>query len=220
MIAAVFALEFESSGFRATHSPRLCVSIWTLGVTGCRSASALGRLIERSRPEVIVSAGLSGALVPDLELGNIVIGENYSAPHLIKAIPQLQNILIGKIATAREILETSTAKRELRESTGAVAGDLESAHLYDLCRSAGIPMMSVRSISDTLEQEMPLPGSILIDAHTGRPDPAQIFRFLFRNPSKAPQFAKLVNSARSAQHSLALALNEILPLLLKSTPRQ
>lgn len=76
-------------------------------------------------------------------------------------------------------------------------------------------MVSVRTISDILEQDVPLPGNILIDSETGRSDPASIFRYLFRHPAKAAQFAKLVSNARSAQQSLANALAVILPLMLR-----
>ena len=99
--------------------------------------------------------------------------------------------------------------------SGALAGDLESEHLFQVCCEAGIPMLSVRTISDTVEQDLPLPASVLIDLETGRSDPAAIFQHLFRNPGKAAQFAKLISSARSAQQSLAIALEEILSVVLK-----
>ncbi|MFA7345568.1 MAG: hypothetical protein WC003_14805 [Terrimicrobiaceae bacterium] len=213
MIATVFALEFESAGFRAIQGRRLCVSIWTLGVTGERSAAAMKRMIEKSRPEIIVSAGFSGALQPDLGLGAIVIGENFSDPQMTRALRHFPDFRTGPIITVPEILETSAAKKNLGEISGALAGDLESAHLYQVCCQAGIPMVSVRTISDILEQDVPLPGNVLIDSKTGRSDPASIFRYLFRHPAKAAQFAKLVNNARSAQQSLANALAVILPLV-------
>ena len=215
MIATVFALEFESAAFRTVQCRRLCVSIWTLGVTGQRSAAALQRMIEKNRPEIIVSAGFSGALQPDLDVGTIVIGENFSDPKIVGDLRIFPDFRTGLIVTVPEILETSEAKMNLAELSGALAGDLESAHLCQVCCDAGIPMLAIRVISDTREQDLPLPGSVLIDPETGKSDPAAIFYHLFRNPAKAAQFAKLVSDARSAQQSLANTLGLILPLILK-----
>lgn len=215
MIAAAFALEFESAGFRAAQSRQLCVSIWTLGVTGQRSAAALERLIAVHRPRILVSAGFSGALQPGLGVGSIVIGENYTAPRILDLLNGLADLRIGAITTAPVILESSSAKKEWGERTGALAGDLETAHLYDVCRNSDIPMLSIRSISDTVDQDLPLPGDVLIDPESGRSDPARIFRHLFRHPSKAAKFARLVADAKEAQHALAHALGLIVPILLK-----
>lgn len=215
MIATVFALEFESAGFRAVQRRRLCASIWTLGVTGQRTAAALKRMLEIHRPEIIVSAGFSGALQPGLEVGTIVIGENFSAPQIVRRLAIFPDFRTGPIITVADILEKSDAKKALGEMSGALAGDLESEHLYRVCSDAGIPMLAVRTISDTLEQDLPLPGSVLIDPETGRSDPSAIFFHLFRHPEKAAQFAKLVSGARAAQQSLARALEQILPVILK-----
>lgn len=216
MIAVVFALEFESAAFRAMQSRQLCVETWNLGVTGVRSADALRRMIAINRPEIIVSSGFSGSLDPELQLGTIVIGQNYTDPEMLRVLSVFPQYRTGSIVTAPCILETSAAKRELATASGgALAGDLETEHLYDVCLEAGIKMVSVRTISDTLEQDLPVPGDILISPDSGKTDPAAIFRYLFAHPAKAAHFARLVTGARVAQQSLATALGEILPALLK-----
>ncbi|MFZ4774501.1 MAG: hypothetical protein ACOYM3_04015 [Terrimicrobiaceae bacterium] len=215
MIATVFALEFESAGYRAIQVPQMCVCVWTLGVTGHRSAPALKRLMEKNRPQILVSAGFSGALKPELGVGSVVIGENYSDPQILSRLPVSQNFRVGPVITAGTILETSVAKRDLGEKSGALAVDLESAHLHEVCRSMGVPMISIRCISDTVDQDLPLPGSVLINPDTGKSDPALIFQYLFRHPAQVSQFARLISCARTAQRSLAGALGEILPNLLR-----
>lgn len=215
MIACAFALEFESAAFRAVQPRQLCVEVWNLGVTGARSAEALRRKIAINRPEIIVSAGFSGALDPDLQLGAIVIGKNYTDPSIFRVLRAFPQYRVGSIVTAPHILETSAAKKELAATSGALAGDLESGLLHSVCLEAGIKMLSVRTISDTLQQDLPVPADILIDPETGKTDPAAIIRYLFTHPAKAAQFAKLVTGAKVAQQSLAKALGEILPALLK-----
>jgi len=215
MIAIVFALEFESAGFRAVLQNRMCVSVWTLGVMGKRTAPALEKLIQKNRPSIVISAGFSGALQPDIPAGSVLLGENFTDPDLARQIPVPAGIRIGRFVTSDGILESTAQKRALGLESGALAVDLESEHLHDVCSRTGVPMISIRCISDDMEQELPLPGHILMDPETGRPDPGTIFRYLFRHPAKAAEFARLVRSARMAQRALADALNEILPALLK-----
>jgi adenosylhomocysteine nucleosidase len=219
MIALVFALEFESAGFRAVLQNRMCVSVWTLGVMGKGAAAALEKLIRKNRPEVVVSAGFSGALQPEIPVGTVLLGENFTDPELARNLPLPEGFRIGRIVTSDEILETAAEKSALGRESGALAVDLESAHLHAVCSRNGVRMVSIRCISDTAEQDLPIPRHVLMDAQTGRSDPSAIFRYLFRHPSQAPEFARLVRNARLAQQSLAKGLNEILPVLLKRPSR-
>lgn len=214
MISVVFALEFESAGFRAHFQPRLSVSVWTLGVMGHRAGPALEKWLDRQRPGILVSAGFSGALQPNLPVGTILVGDNMSAPALLRALSS-ENLLSGPITTASAILESPDQKKLLGQQTGALAADLESAHLFAACLARNIPMLSLRCISDAVDQPLAVPGNVLLNPKTGRSDPYAIFRYLLRHPSQAPDFARLIRDAKSAQNSLASALQSLLPILLK-----
>lgn len=215
MIAVVFAIEFESAGFRARQERRLCVSVLTLGVMGKRGAPMLEKLIQQHRPEIIVSAGFSGALQPGLPVGTIVLAENFSDPALLKSLAVPHSFRIGRIFTADDILETAAHKTAIGQTTGALAGDLESSHLHEVCIRNSVKMLSVRSISDAIDQSLPIPSSVLLDPESGRANPKAIFQYLFRNPSKAPEFARLLRDAKTAQQTLASGIQQILPSLLR-----
>ncbi|MEI6278863.1 MAG: hypothetical protein WCQ16_05695 [Verrucomicrobiae bacterium] len=218
MIAVVFAMEFESAGFRAVQKSRLCVSVWTLGVMGKRTAASLEKLILENRPEMVISAGLSGALQPDIPVGTVLLGENFTDRELASSLPIPEGFLVGRIVTSDEILETAAKKTALGRESGALAVDMETAHLHAVCTRNGVRMVSIRCITDTMQQDLPIPGHVLMDAETGRTNPGAIFRYLFRHPASVPEFARLVRNARLAQQTLANGLNEkILPPLLKNT---
>ena len=218
MISVVFALEFEGAKLRATMHPRMCVSVWTLGVMGERSGSALEKLIAGRRPSIIVSAGFSGALRAEVPAGTIVVGENFTDFDAVRGISFPEEFRFGRIATCDEILLGRTSKLAFAEETGALAADMESAHLHAVCKHAGIPMLSLRAIADTLDQNIPVPGNVLMDPETGRANPQGIFKYLFAHPKAAPEFARLVRNARAAQHALARGINAILPILLMRGP--
>lgn len=215
MISLVFALEYESAAFRRAQSEQMCISLWHLGVTGERSANALKRRLATNRPTMIVSAGFGGALRDDMPLGALIIGANYTAPDILRHLKTPQGSHVGDIATASKILETASERKQLAARTGAVVGDLETAHIYGICKLCDIPMLALRSISDTVDQKMPVPASILINPQTCKPDPFALFSYIFRHPGKMRDLVKLIHGARVAQQTLAEGLEIIIPQLLR-----
>lgn len=213
-IAVVFALEFEAATFIPQLGRRLNADVWVLGVTGSRAAEALDRRFARSRPSVVISAGFGGALVDDLCAGDIVVASNFSDPRLLAALSQ--HWRRGGLATSDSILQTAAEKLELGRSTGAIVGDMETAHLAGVCTAAGVPLLGVRAISDTATEDLPVPADALISPMTGRPDPAALFRHLFTHPKDALGFRRLLEAAHLARNNLTSALDTMVSELLRA----
>jgi adenosylhomocysteine nucleosidase len=215
MIAIAFALEYESASFRARHDPRLRVGVWLLGEMGVGAAASLAKKLDDSAPALLISAGFAGGLQPGLKVGTLVLGENHSDPHIVSKLSLDQGWHVGGVSTAEAILERAKDKRFLGMRTGCLAGDLETAHLANVCFERGIPMLSVRCISDAMEDELPVPANTLLNPKTGRPDPIALFRYLISHPSSVAGFNKLLKNSKTAQDRLAKGLEEILPQLLR-----
>lgn len=215
MIAIAFALEFESAFFRAKHDARLRVAIWLLGAMGIRAAEQLDQRLSKNKPQLVISAGFAGGLQPDIRAGDLVIGRNYSDPRILSHLNLGDRWKIGDVTTENAIIERGADKLRLGETTGALAGDLETAHFAKICADRGVPMLSVRCISDGFEDDMPVPAHVLLNPETGRPEPLQLFRHLMANPSSVLGFKQLLNNAKTAQTQLAAGLDELLPQLLR-----
>ncbi|HEY5704459.1 MAG TPA: hypothetical protein VIS96_02680 [Terrimicrobiaceae bacterium] len=215
MIAIAFALEFESSCFRARHNPRLRVSVWLLGAMGAIAAASLERKLDRSVPALLISAGFAGGLRSGLRVGDLVLGENYSDRNVVEKLSLDNRWNVGRVATADAILERAEDKRCLGLETGSLAGDLETARLAEVCAERRVPMLSVRCISDAVEDDLPVPADVLMNPQTGRPSPFLLFRYLMKHPSCVPSFNKLLKNSRMAQVQLAKGLEEILPQLVR-----
>lgn len=214
MIAVVFALEFESAAFRDSHG-RLRVDTWLLGTMGTNTIEVLERKLAVTTPALVISAGFAGGLQPELQIGDLVLGRNHSDPRIVSQLQLGPHWHVGDVQTEAAIIERAEDKRRLGQATGALAGDLETAHLARVCAARNIPMLSVRSISDALNDDMPVPADVLMNPKDGRPAPLQLFQHLLKNPASAGGFARLLKNAKLAQKQLAVGLEEILPQLLK-----
>jgi adenosylhomocysteine nucleosidase len=215
MIAIVFALEFESAVFAAKQTRQLLVSTWQLGAMGAGTAEVLAKKLAQTRPHLIVSAGFAGGLQPGLKVGDLVLGVNYSDAAIASRLVLSPRWQRGNLLTADAIVEKGENKRKLGEESGCLVADLETAHLARVCAEHNIPMVSVRCVSDAVEDDMPVPASVLLNPETGRPDSLGLFRHLITNPACVVGFNKLLKNAKTAQNGIADGLAEILPQLLR-----
>ena len=69
-------------------------------------------------------------------------------------------------------------------------------------------MLSVRCISDPVEDDLPVPADVLLDARTGRPDSLAFFRYLIGHRFECSGFNQLLKNARVAQIELAKGLKK------------
>ena len=215
MIALVFALEYESAALREPN--RMCVSVWNLGLTGKRCLNVLEHHLKRSKPSLLVSAGFAGAIQPGFPVGALIIGENLSCSRALRTVRNVAGFTFGEIATVDSIAGTSREKRALGESSGAISVDCESKHIRNMCDLYGVPMLAVRSVSDTVDQDLPVPAEILISNATGKPDPFRLFKYVLSHPSSVSGLCDLIRNSRVAKKSLARGLSVIMPRLLKTS---
>lgn len=216
MIAVAFALEFEGAYFRAKYDARLRLSIWHFGAMGVSAAEVAARKLAASRPDLLISAGFAGALQDGLAVGDLVIGRNYSDPAILERLNLSARWRVGELVTVPAILEHEADKRRVGQETGALIADMETQMLADLCRPLGIPLLSVRCISDAVADDMPVPASVLLNPKTGRPEPLLLFRHLISNPTCVTGFNRLLKNSKAAQAGIASGLEEILPQLLRA----
>lgn len=108
--------------------------------------------VAQYRPEMLVSAGLAGALLPALKPGTVI------TPTVIVDAASGKEYLNdgrdGVLVSAREIAG-SESKRKLAEKFHAVAVDMEAAAVAEVAQEAGIEFRCVKAISDEVDFLMP-----------------------------------------------------------------
>jgi adenosylhomocysteine nucleosidase len=130
------------------------VSVNFVGVGAVRIAE-LQQSVELIKPRMIISSGFAGATRSLLEAGDFVLSTNYTDADIGKALGQ-QKIFdaAGPFVQVQQVASASD-KWSLNRSQGALAVDMESQAIADLCRRKGLSLLTARMISDAIDEAIP-----------------------------------------------------------------
>lgn len=179
----------------------------------CRARLDAG-LTGKPRPALVICAGYAGALQPGLRVGDLILGANVSDAALADAAMRIlgnhETLHRGALTTQPQVAETPEAKAALAAGTGAIAVDMETGWIAAACARAGMPVLSLRAISDAADQAFPAPGSILFDQARQRPRYLALPLWLLAHPLRIPAFVRFVRGLGPAQERLAAAIERLL----------
>lgn len=157
----------------------------------------------------VISAGYAGGLAPDLRVGDLVLGRNHSDTGLLNVARLLlenERPHVGTLLTRGAALETAADKAALHAATGALAVDMETSWIAGVCAEFGVPLLSLRVVSDASTQSFPVPGRILFDAARQRPRYLALPLWLLAHPGRIAPFAAFVRGLGPARVRLTRAV--------------
>jgi nucleoside phosphorylase len=132
------------------------------GIGQERAGSAAEAIIATIAPELVISAGVSGALVAELHVGDTIFpGMVIDTGDGSKYQTAISKAPVGSTALGRTVLATHTKiagaaeKQWLAKAYRAHAVDMESAAVARAAEGHSLPFLAVKSISDELEFELP-----------------------------------------------------------------
>ena len=213
MIAVTFALPDESTIFlksmtdlkrvRAGAVPIYFGKIGDLEVTvfhtGVGEESAqiqLNSFLSKERPQFLISSGFAGGLDPLLKIGSLLLSENYSSPVLLNSAREFfknkDSIHFGILTTQSLPAESVASKHALFLETKALGVDMETATLARICAQSSIPFLSLRAISDTAFQALPVPFSAWFDPIAQKARPLALLGYLAMHPTLILDFVQFV----------------------------
>ena len=184
-----------------------------------RAERATQALIDAHTPTWILSAGFSGALHPDLNLGDVVLadsivdtdGREIQVDAKMAADPE-RGWHVGRLVTTDEIVRTVAEKRRLNEQTEALAVDLESLAVARVCERTQTRFLAVRTISDDLSHD--LPAEVMsVFGGTGSLRAGAVAGALWKRPGSFKDMWRLREQATMAAQRLAKFLSSIVPML-------
>jgi adenosylhomocysteine nucleosidase len=180
--AFVFALGIESGGLvdllqdaetsrhkhgteRAGNLAGKEVVIVESGVGSKAAARATAEAIKFYQPRWVVSAGFAGGLTDTLRRGHIVMadevanGSGQRLPVGLKLDAQwlaaAKGLHTGRLLTVDTIIRRPDERRRLAAEHGAIACDMETFGVAEVCQERGVKLISVRIISDAVDDELP-----------------------------------------------------------------
>ncbi len=171
-----------------------------MGCTGIgirKARKGTSYLIQKFRPDLIISAGYGGGLKPGLRVGDIVVGEwvlsleKGEKKKLYSKIPNLKTAYLnGGLLTENRFIYDPIDKKNLFHETGALSVDMETWGVVEAAEKSGVPVIAVRSISDVNQDELPDMGRIYDGS--GKIMNTKTLKYFIANPSKFYPFIKLI----------------------------
>jgi adenosylhomocysteine nucleosidase len=222
-----FALKEEAALFRKIAAAKFGISILLAGIGRQNAEKSLREFLATHSPKLVLTCGFAGGLNPDLKLGDVVfeISNRRDEFHESQTEKETGN-LIGdsrssslraqiiasgakpaKFFCADRIATTVAEKKKLRAETGADAVEMESAAIHAVCRERGIPCATVRVISDTANEDLPLDFNALSKPDKNL-DYGKLFLAIAKSPGKIPALMKLQKQTQFAAQRLAAILEK------------
>jgi adenosylhomocysteine nucleosidase len=230
MIAITFALPAESSDFvRLLANPIVgapddaknvrgqihgrTVEVFHTGVGEKRCRAQIETFLRLQSFKYLISAGFAGALDPELQVGDLLLSENFSSQNLLGSA-QLdfgtERIFLGKLLTVPGIVDSKSERDRLASQSGAAAVDMETEFIAAACAAQQIPMLSLRAISDTPLQPFPAPPDVLFDLEKQKTNVRRLAFHLLTHPGAIRGLNAFRQRIAYARQKLTSALERIL----------
>jgi adenosylhomocysteine nucleosidase len=194
----------------------------TSGMGLKRAAQATRALLSVTSPNLLISIGVAGAVHTDLEIGDVVASRNSYL--LEKGVPdQMQPLAflsesawqaaVQALQPHRARLVTGTALTtrgsqyiQLRpEEMENPVLEMETVGIAQVAAEHGIPLLSLRAISDGPRAPIPFDLEKLMDKdYNVRAGP--IIKTIIGHPQMLPQLLRMVRNTRMATENAAIAL--------------
>jgi uridine phosphorylase len=185
---------------------------WVLG------QPVLGRV--RYQPKLVLSAGFAGALQDGFRVGDVILatevtnreGRNWPTrwPRELPERKWPQPPHRGRLLTAPAIVSSAKEKRALGREHRAVAVDMETSTVAQVCQERQVTFGCLRVITDDIQTAL---SPQLVSLLSGeRVSALRVLFALLRSPGLAAELACLAKRTRFAATQLAKLLAELLTL--------
>jgi adenosylhomocysteine nucleosidase len=230
MIAITFALPAESSDFvRLLAKPVVyapegvksirgqihgrAVAVFHTGVGEKSCRTDIESFLRHQQFKYLISAGFAGALDQELQVGDLLLSENFSSPELLRSANfdfAGEGIFAGKLATVPGIMDSKSERDRWAAESGAAAVDMETEFIAAACAAQEIPMLSLRVISDTPSKPLPAPPNVLFDLEKQKTNFARLALYLVTHPGALTRLNAFRQRVAVARQALTSALEKIL----------
>ena len=229
MIAVTFALPAESSDFlrhlrnqsrtdrsgirtiRGTIDDRAIEVLHTgVGEKVCRQRVA--EFLQDQQFDLLISSGFAGALNDTLQIGDLLLAKNFSTVELTKVGSSFSRLPIHEadLLTVRALIDSNDERNKIARTSGAAAVDMETEFIARACAEHGIPLLSLRVITDTPREPFPAPPNVLFDIEQQQTRFLTLATFFLARPNRVPQLIQFARRIARVRKILASALFDVM----------
>jgi adenosylhomocysteine nucleosidase len=246
-IGAVFALSIESGGledllgglvttkghgFTAKQGNLQGRKVVLLEAgAGLKSAAAATELlIAGHQPQWVISAGFAGGLSPNLKRHDILMADSLvdeagnGLTIDLKVDPaslsQSRGVHVGRLLTVDRIVRLPSEKQKLGQTTQALAVDMESFAVAEVCRRHQVRFLAVRVISDPHDEQLPHDIERLVRQTTSLSRLGAAVGTVWQRPGSIKDMYQLRESSLIATDRLAKFLAGTIQQLVPSPPEK
>jgi adenosylhomocysteine nucleosidase len=225
MIAVTFALLAESSVFvrrlrdrtsaerngvrivRGKMADQLIEVLHTgVGEKVCRER--IEKFLKDQQFDLMISAGFAGALNDELQVGDLLLAKNFSTIDMNQRGLSFSSLPIhmADLLTVPAPIDSKDERNRIARASGAAAVDMETEFIARACAEHGVPLLSLRVITDTPRKPFPAPTKVLFDIERQRTRLLTLATFFLAHPNRAPRMVQFAKSIAHARKILASAL--------------
>jgi len=197
----------EFTSYDTDHAIAICGGIGA--ECGRRAAEAA---VVKFCPEILVSAGIAGAAVPELHVGDtvfpaLVVDTQDGSRHqtAIHHAYLSDRVLAPTVLASYPRIAGSAEKRQLRKSYGAHLVDMEGASVARAAEVHGLEFLAVKAISDEVDFEIAGMNRFL---RAGQMATRSLVLYLISRPWLWPKMIRLARNTRLASRNLCARLRE------------
>lgn len=202
-VLVCFAVKEEAKFFK----PLPCHRTLVTGMGRINAVESFRKALDSFRPKCVLTCGFAGGLNPLLELNEVVFDADEGSglgPRLLA-----QKARAARFCCAKRVAITVEEKQRLWRATGFDAIEMESEAIREICREQKIPAATVRVISDTARENLPLDFNTLLNAEQ-KIDFKKLGFQLLRSPRKIAELMEFQKQTVAAAKALADLLQRVL----------
>ncbi len=169
--------------------------------------------LEDSSFDLLISSGFAGGVRDNLQIGDLLLSSNFSDERLLDSTQEIlkdRSLHVAKLVTSKEMVDSAAARKNTARASGAAAVDMETEIIAEACAARGIPLLSLRVITDTSQAPLPVPPNVLFDVQRQRTNPASLASYVITHPAALGRLFRFSGQLRRARANLTSALTTLL----------
>jgi nucleoside phosphorylase len=225
IVAVTFALPAESREFLQRLSAKsqvdrngiriirgkmndCAVEVLHTGVGEKICRERMEKFLDDEQFDCLISAGFAGALNNDLQIGDLLLAGNFSTVDLGQKCSLLSSlpIHVANLLTMPALIDSSQERNKLARRSEAVAVDMETEFIAHACAKHGVPLLSLRVISDTPRELFPAPANVLFDIERQQTEMLKLAKYFLAHPNRIVRLVQFARRIARARKILADAL--------------